>query len=122
MTVFVNGRAQTQTSSVEFVGPFSYLDAGGEQTVYESLLATRRQISVLFDLSAMTQDGTIRLKMRVDGSTFRLYDSADFKKDEDDIYEYTFIINQAYRLTYEEKSDEGADRSIAFNVTEEALE
>ncbi len=110
-------------NSAETVGPFSYLDAGAEQDIVEDTATTRRRISLEFDLTAMTQDGTIKLYRKVDGITYRLYDSvAILAADVEGVFDFQFMVNQAWKLTYTEGADEGADRDVPFNVITEVIE
>ena len=105
------------------VGPFTYLDAGGEQDVVEDLSTTRRHINVEFDLTAMTQNGTIRLYRKVDGVTYQIFSEVAFvAADVEQVFEYVFSTNQDWRLTYQEAVDEGANRLIPFNVITEVKE
>ena len=109
--------------SEETTGPFSYLDAGGEQNVVEDVATTRRRISVEFDLSAMTVNGTVRLYRKVDGSTYAIYSEVTFNQaGAEQIFDYQFTTNQAWKLTYTEVSDEGAARSIPYEVITEVIE
>ena len=109
--------------SAETTGPFSYLDAGGEQDVVEDTAVTRRRITVNFDLTAMTLNGTVRLRMKVDGSTYVIYDETVFVvAGAEQAFDYQFTTNQAWKLTYEESADEGAARSVPFNVITEVIE
>jgi hypothetical protein len=108
----------------EAVGPYSYLDAGGEQTIYESAVTTRRKISFDIDLNAMTQNGTIRLYRKVDGTNYRIWIEEPFNVggSEKAFSREGVTINQHFKVTYEESADEGADRSIPYNVIIQAQE
>lgn len=110
--------------SAENTGPFSYLDAGGEQTVFEdATLTTRRRVSIEFDLDAMTLNGTIRLSRKIDGSTYRVWSESTFiAAGAEQAFDFEFTTNQHWRLTYQESADEGAARSIPFNVITQVLE
>lgn len=108
--------------SSETVGPFSLVNDTLEQTVVQDVaLTTRRHVSIEFDLSALTQDGTIRLKRKVDGTTFQIWDQTAFSQSgTDNVFSYEFIANQHWQLTYQATVTEGAARSIPFNtITEE---
>lgn len=109
--------------SAESVGPFSYLDAGGEQTVVEETLVTRRRVSVEFELDAMTVNGTIRLSRKIDGTNYRIWSETTFvASGAEQAFDFQFTTNQHWKLTYQEVSDEGAARSIPFNVITEVIE
>lgn len=109
--------------SAETTGPFSYLDAGGEQDVVEDTAVTRRRITVNFDLTAMTLNGTVRLLMKVDASGYVIYDETVFvAAGAEQAFDYQFTTNQNWKLTYQESADEGAARAIPFNVITEVIE
>ncbi len=109
--------------SAETVGPFSYLDAGGEQDVVEEISSVRRRVTVEIDLDAMTQDGTIRVYRKVDGTTYRIYTETAFTAaGAEQAFDAQFTTNQDWRLTYQEGVDEGAARSIPFNTIIEVIE
>ena len=104
--------------TAEAVGPFSYLDAGGEQDVYTNEVTTRRKISFEMSLKNMTQNGTVRVYRKVDGATYdiwieRTYTAAGAEK----VWTVEDVItNQHFKVTYQEAVDEGAARSIPYNV------
>lgn len=110
--------------SAEAVGPYTYLDDGGEQDVYEDTATTRRKIFIELDLNAMTKDGTIRVKRKVDGTNYRTwiehsYSAAGNEK----VWTVTgAVTNQAFKITYEESEDEGANRDIEYNVITQVIE
>lgn len=109
--------------SAETAGPFSYLDAGGEQDVVEDTATTRRRVSVEIDLDAMTQNGTIRIHRKVDGTNYRIYTETAFvAADAEQAFDAQFTTNQAWKLTYQEAVNEGANRSIPFNTIIEVIE
>lgn len=112
-------------ATIESAGPFSYLDAGGEQDVYEDTSTTRRKISFDMDLSNMTQNGVIRVYRKVDGANYRLQIEQAFTvADGIDAWTVTEAwTNQHWKVTYQEDADEGAARSIPYNViTQAAME
>jgi hypothetical protein len=110
--------------TTEAVGPYSYTDAGGEQTVYESALATRRKISFHMDLNTMTQNGTVRIYEKVDGANYRLAVEYNFVAADDEKVWFVdeYVTNQNFKVTYEEAVDEGAARSIPYNAITEVKE
>jgi len=111
-------------ATTEAAGPFSYLDAGGEQDVYENTGVTRRKISFDMDLSNMTLDGTIRVYRKVDGANYRLHVTQAFTvADGVDAWSVTEAwTNQHWKVTYQESADEGAARSVPYNVIIQPLE
>ena len=118
------GETLDLSTTAETTGPFSYLDAGGEQTVVEDLATTRRHIQVVFNNQNMTQAGTFRLYYQLDGATWALYDSAavSVAAGAARAFDYEFTTNQPWRLTYEEDADEGAARDIDYDVITQVVE
>ncbi len=110
--------------AAESVGPFSYLDAGGEQDVYVDAATTRRKISIELDLNAMTQDGTIRVKRKVDGANYRTWIEHSFSAaGAEKVWTVSeAVTNQAFKVTYQEAVDETADRDIEYNVITKVME
>ena len=112
-------------SAGETTGPFSYLDAGGEQDVYEDTATARRKVTIFLSNRNMTQTGTFRFYVEVDGSNYDLYstDPVGIAAGQNRAVSYDLIVvNQAFKITYEEDADEGAARAIPYEVIEEALE
>lgn len=110
--------------STESAISYTYLDAGGEQDVFEDTGVTRRICSIAIDLNAMTQNGTIRIYRKEDGSNYRIWieETVTAAGAEKIWTKNAFRINQHWKLTYEEAVDEGADRSIPGNVITEEKE
>lgn len=110
----------------EIKGTFSYLDAGGEQTVVELTPTNRIMITgVWIDLVNMTQDGTIKLYYKVDGSTYRQYNEISFTVASDPdgvLIPAPSTIDADWKLTYTEGADEGAARAIPYAVFWDAKE
>ena len=101
-------------------GTYSYIDAGGEQTVDILATADRHYIkSIWLDLINMTQDGNIKLYYKIDGTTFREFASYDFTvlTDSDGVLiDCGFGIEANLKITYEEGADEGAARDIPYEI------
>ena len=110
--------------ATEVNGPYSYLDAGAEQTVYESTAVTRRRVNVVFNNQNMTQLGTFKLYLMTDGATYDQYDSSavTISVGDNRSFSYEFTTNQNYKLTYTESVDEAAARDIDFHIIESPLE
>ena len=110
--------------SVQFTGPKSYLDAGGEQTVRENILGTRRRIWLNFSNRNMTQTGTFRIYWKVDGANYDLYAKQPVTVGAGDerAFDVEFTVNQDWKLTYEEDVNEGAARAIPYNVIMKEIE
>jgi len=109
---------------IEAAGPYSYLDAGGEQTVYESNLVTRRRVSVEVSNRNMTQTGVFRLYRKVDGTNYDLWikQAVAVGASDERAWDKDFVTNQAWKITYTEDVDEAAARAIPFNVITEVFE
>lgn len=99
-------------------GTFSYLDAGGEQDVFEITGSSRKFIAgILLDLSNMTENGTIRVYSKIDGSNYRLLDEFYFTVATDPdgfLLNVKVPISVDFKVTYEESADEGAARDIPY--------
>ena len=110
--------------SGETAGPFSYLDAGGEQDVVEDTAVTRRHIWLEFSNRNMTQTGTFRIYRKIDGTNYDLYaeQAVTVSAGDERAFDAEFTTNQAWKLTYEEGADEGAARDIPFNVITQVIE
>ncbi len=110
--------------SAEAAGPFSYLDAGGEQDVYEDAVTTRRRIFVSASNRNMTQTGTFRIYRKEDGANYDLYigQAVTVGAGDERSWDREFTLNQHWKITYEEDVDEGAARAIPFNVVVQVIE
>jgi len=110
--------------TAETAGPFSYLDAGGAQDVVEDTAVTRRHIKLEFSNRNMTQTGTFKIYRKVDGTNYDLYASQAVTVGAGDerAFDAEFSTNQAWKLTYTEDADEGANRAIGFNVITQVVE
>lgn len=108
----------------EAAGPFSYLDAGGEQTVYENAAVTRRKVSLEVSNRNMTQAGTFRLYRKVNGANYDLWSkvTVTVAAGDERVVDAVFVTNQHWKVMYEEDADEGAARDIPYNVVLEAME
>lgn len=116
--------ARGAAGATETNGPFSYLDAGGEQDVHESTAVTRRRASLVFNNQNMTQTGSFRFFIKTDGTTYDLdtTSAVTISAGDDRVFRIEVVTNQNYKLTYEEDVDETAARAIDFHVIEEPLE
>lgn len=105
-------------------GSYSYLDAGGEQTVLELTPgANKYKINGIFlDLVNMTQNGTIKVYLKVDGTTYRelFSDSFVVATDSDGVFiDFSATINDDLKVTYTEGADEAAARTIPYQIVYE---
>jgi len=113
------------TESNEITGTLSYLDAGGEQTILEQTISTRRRIdSIWLDAVNMTQNGTIIFYHKIDASNYREFDRHEFTvaTDSDGILIDGFTVNNDWKMSWTEGADEGAARNLPYNVIWQELE
>ena len=114
------------TSTVDATGTFSYLDAGVEQTIYELTNSTRKIINgIWLDLVNMTQNGTIKLYYKIDGTNYRVIDTVDYTVGVDSVgllISGPISITEDFKVSYTEDSDEGADRNIPYTMIYEVKE
>lgn len=111
-------------------GTYTYTNVGLEQTVYEDTATTRRQIDLVVSTRNMTQPGTIRIYRKVDGSNYDLWltkvvdvvEYAPVIHGDERAWSISFRTNQAWKITYEEGGEEGADRDIPYNIITQVLE
>ncbi len=112
--------------TAEVDSSFSYLDAGGEQDVYEDAVTTRRKISFSMDINAMNQGGVVKVYLKVDGTNYRVWileniDSTTSGGTED-VYTIEVVTNQNFKVSYTEDVDETAARAIPYSVVTQVLE
>ena len=110
--------------SAEAAGPYSYLDAGGEQDVYVDTATTRRHICLDVSNRNMAQTGTFRIHRKVNGANYDQYASqpVSVAAGSDRAWDAEFTTNQAWKITYEEDVDEGAARDIPYNIITQVIE
>ena len=101
-------------------GSYTYLNAGLEQTVLIHTPVNNDIIKgIWLDLTTITQNGTIKLSYKIDGTNYRLVDTIDFTvaTDSDGVFIATaFPVNSLFKITYTEGADEGADRAIPYQL------
>jgi len=112
---------RSKVSANKANGTYAYTNAGAEQTIYENTDSGTLKVVNGFwlDLVNMTQNGTIRLYYKVDGTNYRLVTSQTFTvlTDSDGIYiNVNMGLKDAFKITYEEAADEGADRNLPYLV------
>ena len=97
---------------------FTYLDAGGEQVVFTfTPTANSKLHTIWLDLSALTQNTTIRLKHQIDGVNYRTFETFNWTTGMDDgVYfrEVALMSGRPVQVTMQEAADEGADRDIPY--------
>jgi hypothetical protein len=108
-----------QTSSTDGSGTFSYLDAGGKQAIVELVLTEHKIIDgIWLDLVNMTQNGTITLEYKIDGSTYRVFDTIAWTTAEDDgkYIDINAGVSHDFKVSWTEAVDEGAARDIPYQM------
>lgn len=94
----------TGWTSGESKGSFSYLIAGGEQTVLELVITDRKTIQgVWLDLVNAAQNGTIKVYYKVDGATYRetLSEAFTVASDSDGVYiDLNMGVTDDFKVTY----------------------
>jgi len=98
----------------------SYTDAGGEQTIYEMVNTTRGIVyGVWLDLVNMTQNGTVKVYYKIDGTNYREFKSYSFTviTDSDGLFiPLTLGITNSLKVTYTEEVNETAARAIPYSI------
>lgn len=114
------------TEAGEATGTFSYLDAGGEQTILEQTISTRREIkSIHIDTVNLTQNGTLKIHHKIYGTNYRELTPLQVAftvASDDGIIVLAFTVNNDWKMTWTEGVDEGANRDILYNVIYQELE
>ena len=110
--------------SAEVVGPYTYDDIGGEQNFYTDAATTRRKISIEVSNRNMTQNGKFRIYRMVNGANYDIWitQATTVGAGDDRAFDQIFETNQAWKITYEEDVDEGANRDIPYNVIVQVIE
>jgi len=110
--------------TTEVVGSYTYLDAGGEQDIYEDTATTRRRVWVCVSNRNMTQTGTFRIYRKVDGANYDLYikQPVTVAAGDERAFDAEFTTSLPWKITYEEDADEGADRAIPYEVIIQEVE
>lgn len=127
MTLYASSRTfPAQGASGKESGTFSYVDAGGEQTIVEYTPAGRVTVhGIWLDLTNMTQDGTVKAYYKVDGSNYRLFKSVSFTVATDPdgmLVDINAAIDSDLKITYTEGADEGAARDLPYALIHETKE
>lgn len=126
MTLGNGNSIERKNDSNDSSGTFIYLDAGGEQDVVVIATTTRKIVlGIWLDLFNMTQNGTIKLYYKIDGSNYREFNSSDFTIATDSKGVYVNLnmgITYDLKVTYNEAVDEGDDRSIPYSIVYEEKE
>jgi hypothetical protein len=96
---------------------FSYLDAGGVQVVKALTITKVTEVYFWLDLSTMTQDGTVLVQSKVDGTNYRTVYGAPFTAAQaDGAFVGPMMVNTDVQVAYVESVDEGAARAIVYRT------
>ena len=107
-------------------GSHTYLDAGGEQTIFEITGSKYKTIKhIIIDTTTLTNDGVFKVYSKIDGTNYReLKNELAFTvaTDPDGIvietnFNYEFPVDTDFKVTYTEDSDEGDDRILPYKYT-----
>lgn len=102
-------------------GSLSYLDAGGEQTVFEITAVTKHFVTgIMVDMTTITQNGTFKLYSKIDGTNYRELAALIFTVATDSdgvLFDYRVSVDTDFKLTYTEGADEGAVRALPYKYT-----
>ncbi|MBA7675474.1 hypothetical protein ES703_83709 [subsurface metagenome] len=104
---------------------FTYLDAGGEQAVFTITTTTRKKLHGFFlDFVNLTQDSTVRVKVKIDGTNYRTIESLPWSTSDDEgvYFAKPIAINSDLQVTMQEAVDEGADRNVPYRIILEDME
>ena len=108
-----------KTLSSDSSGTFQYLVAGGEQIVNTLATSTRLTVQgIWLDLSNMTQNGTIKIYYKVDGSNYRLFSTNSWlTTDEPGQYiNLNMGITNDLKVTYTAAAPEGVQRGLPYSI------
>lgn len=99
-------------------GTFSYLDAGGEQTILELADGASRVLcGGWLDSSAFTKNGTLAIYYKVDGTNYRLLDTILVIAATPCVFfDSTYGIHYSWKITWTEALDEGAARALPYDL------
>lgn len=107
-------------------GTLSYLDAGGTQDIVEVTTSDKKHLirGILVDCDNLTQDGTLALFVKVDGTNYREVANVAFTVASDDsvLLDANLITDKDFKFTWTEGGDEGAARNIPFKASYQVLE
>jgi len=112
---------ETTVTPTKVYADFLYLDAGGEQTIFELTNNTKTFVtSIMLDLTNMNNNGTLKLYSKINTVNYVLLHTEPYVNGTDDpgfLITYEINLIGDFKITYEEASDEGGDITIAYNYT-----
>lgn len=98
-------------------GTTSYLDAGGLQEIKALTITKATEVFFMVDLSNMTQNGTVMIQSKVDGTNYRSIGAVQFMAGQGDGAGIgPLYVNTDTRVVYVEGADEGAARDIPYRT------
>lgn len=108
----------------ESTGTYAHPSGVAEGTVKEITGTTRNNIrSVWIDLVNLTQDATIKVYHKIDGTTYRQYSSHLWStSDGDGVMLEGITVNNDWKVTITSSIAEGVSRNIPYNIVYEPLE
>jgi hypothetical protein len=107
----------TRSTPIVTTDTFSYLDAGGLQVVKSLTISKVTEVYFWLDLSNMTQDGTVVLQSKVDGSNYRIIMGTPFSPAQGaGAFIGPVLVNTDVQIAYSESMDEGAARDIIYRT------
>jgi hypothetical protein len=120
LVTLISAIAPLASISDDSSGVFSYLDAGGKQTVVTITTTTRIIIQgIWLDMTTLTQSGNVTLEYKIDGSNYAEVDVIPYAQGVDSVGMYIPLnmgITNDFKVSYTESIDEGAARNIPFSV------
>jgi len=105
-------------------GTHTHANDTTEQTAIDLTITSRRKIhNIYLDLSALTQNCTIRVKVAIDGTTLRTVDTVTWTTaDDDGVIIAPFTTDVDVRVTIQSAALEGAQRNIPYRIIWEQME
>jgi len=114
------GNRSSQSYYLKTTSTYTLPNDVAENTVYEWVNTENINIaSIWLDLVNITQDGTIKLYHKIDGTNYREVDSIPFTVASDSdgfLYGQNFAINSSFKLTYTASVAEGATRDLVYCI------
>jgi len=82
--------------------------------------------ALLLDMSALTQNTTIRIYIKIDGTNYRMVDSAvfptDFPTNAEGVPIALYPMSVPWKITLQSAVSEGADREIPYRYARRSME
>jgi len=107
----------SRTAPTVSSGTYSYLDVGGEQAVVSLTITKVTRVYFMIDLTNLTQNGTIKIQSKIDGTNYKTLMSNMFVAGTTNgLGLGPFFVNTDTKLTYQESLDEGAARDLPYRA------